>query len=60
MILPLTPDEARVVDVHDVAKGLDSGSMTEHSVRMMAAHESNVEGFVWACVLAIRSVSLGL
>jgi len=62
MILPVTSDEALVVDV---ARGLDSGTMTAqaHNILMKAAYgvgyyrkESNVEGFVWACVLAILSV----
>ena len=66
LILPLTPDEALVVDV---AKGLNSGSLIEqaHSILMKAAYgvgyyrkESNVEGFVWACVLAILSVRFRL
>ena len=62
MILPRTPDEALVVDV---ARGLDSGSMIEqaHRIQMQVPYsvgyhreEGNVEGFVWACVLAILSV----
>jgi len=52
--------------VVDVARGLDSCTMMEqaHSILMKAAdgvgyyrEESNVEGFVWAYVLAILSVS---
>jgi hypothetical protein len=66
MILPLTPDESLVVDV---ARGLDSGSMIEqaHRILMQALYgvgkdkeECNVEGFVWACVLAILCVSFRL
>ena len=62
MILPRTPDEALVVDV---ARGLDSGSMIEqaHRILMQVSYsvgyhgeEGNVEGVVWACVLAILSV----
>ena len=62
MVLPLTPDEALSVDV---ARGLDSGTMIEqvHCILVKAAYgvsyhreEGNVEGFVWACVLAILSV----
>jgi hypothetical protein len=64
MILPLTPDEALVVDI---ARGLDNGSMTEQAHRILMQvpysvgdhrEEGNVEGFVWACVLAILSVGI--
>ena len=66
MVLPLTPNEALVVDV---ARGLDSGSLIEQAHRILKQapysvgyhrEEGNVEGFVWACVLAILSVSLRL
>jgi hypothetical protein len=62
MILPLTPDEALVVDV---ARGLGSGSMIEQAHRILMQvpccvgyhrEEGNVEGFAWVCVLAILSV----
>jgi len=62
MILPRTPDEALVVDV---ARGLDSGSMIEQAYCILMQvpcsvgyhrEEGNVEGVVWACVLAILSV----
>ena len=62
MVLPLTTNEAPVVDV---ARGLDSGRMIEqaHRFLMQAPYgvgyhreEGNVEGFVWACVLAVLRV----
>jgi len=62
MILPRTPDETLVVDV---ARGLDSGSMIEQANCILMQvpcsvgyhrEEGNVEGVVWACVLAILSV----
>ena len=60
------PHEALVVDL---ARGLDSGSMIEQAHRILMQvpytvgyprEEGNVEGFVWACVLAILSVSFRL
>jgi hypothetical protein len=59
LILPRTPDEPLVVDVH---RGLDRGSMIEqaHRVFMQAAYcvgyqweKGNVKIFVWLCVFAI-------
>jgi hypothetical protein len=57
MVIPLLPDEGLL---DDVARGLNAGSMIEqaNSVLVEAAYgfgyhreESDVEGFVWACVL---------
>jgi len=60
MIHPFTLDEALVVDV---ARGLDGGStVIEQAHRRRVGYhreEGNVEGFIWACVLAILSVEGG-